>query len=207
MMLKHFATITACVLFTTASNAALVEGNAKAGEAITVPCQNCHGPNGNSPNPEWPNLAGQNATYLKKQLQDFRSGARNSPIMSPMAVGLSDQDINNIAVYYASQKMNTGKTPEEYVELGKKLFQQGDKESGTPACMSCHGPSGSGNPAAAWPRLSGQNAEYMTSQLQAYRNNERANDPNMMMQGVTRKMSDKDITAISHYLSGLQIAH
>ncbi|MGR6034177.1 MAG: c-type cytochrome [Candidatus Nitrosoglobus sp.] len=207
MMLKCFAVAAACILFAASSSAALVAGDPEAGKAKTTPCQSCHGPDGNSPNPEWPNLAGQNASYLKKQLQDFKSGARKNPIMSSIAAALSDEDIANLAVYYSSQTISEGTTPEEYFKLGQDLFRQGDKESGVPACMACHGPSGDGNPAAAWPRLSGQNAKYVENQLKAYRSSERTNDLNKMMQGVAKKITDEEITAISHYVSGLRIAH
>lgn len=205
-MLKRFAVATACVLFAASSSAAIVVGDPEAGKTKTTPCQSCHGPDGNSPTPEWPKLASQNATYLKKQLQDFKSGARANPIMSPMAAGLSDQDIADIAVYYANQTISEGATPEKYLELGQKIFRQGNKESGVPACMACHGPAGNGNPAAAWPRLAGQQAKYVEDQLKAYRSGQRTNDPNEMMEGVTKKMTDEEITAVSHYISGLHAA-
>jgi cytochrome c553 len=205
-MLKCFAVTAACVLFTASSSAALVAGDPEAGKTKATPCQSCHGPDGNSLNPEWPKLAGQNAPYLKKQLEDFKSGARVNPIMSSIAAALSEEDIANLAVYYASQTISEGATPEEYVELGQKLYRQGNKESGVPACMACHGPAGNGNPAAAWPRLSGQHAKYVENQLKAYHTNGRTNDPNGMMRGVAKKITNEEVTAISHYVSGLRIA-
>lgn len=207
MMLKRFAVTVAFVLFTASSSAALVAGDPEAGKAKATPCQSCHGPDGNSLNPEWPKLAGQNARYLKKQLEDFKSGARVNPIMSSIAAALSEEDIANLAVYYSSQTITEGTTPEEYVKLGQKLYRQGNKESGVPACMACHGPAGNGNPAAAWPRLSGQHAKYVENQLKAYHTNGRANDPNGMMRGVAKKITNEEVTAISHYVSGLRMAH
>ena len=79
-------------------------GDAAAGKAKAALCAACHGPDGNSTNPLWPNIAGQHAPYMVKQLKDFKSGARKDPVMSPMAMPLSDQDIENVAAYFASQK-------------------------------------------------------------------------------------------------------
>lgn len=207
MMLKRFGAAAAGILFASSSAAVLVDGNPEDGAAAAMPCQSCHGLDGNSPSPEWPKLAGQHASYLKKQLQDYKSGARMNAIMSSMAANLSDEDITNLAAYYSSQDLTQGATPEQYAELGKKLYQQGNKESGVPACMACHGPAGRGNPAAGWARLSGQHAQYVETQLKNYRSGERANGPNQMMQGVAKKMTDEEITAVSHYVSGLQSAH
>ncbi|ADE16432.1 cytochrome c class I [Nitrosococcus halophilus Nc 4] len=206
MMLKRFAVAAACILFASSSGAVMVTGDPEAGAATAMPCQSCHGLDGNSPSPEWPKLAGQHATYLKKQLQDYRSGARVNAIMSSMAASLSDEDVANLAAYYSSQTTAEGATPEQYVELGEKMYQQGNKESGVPACMACHGPGAQGNPAASWPRLSGQHAQYIETQLKSYRSGERANDPNEIMRGAVKKMTDEEITAVSHYVSGLHVA-
>lgn len=202
-MLKYLAIAAIFVLFATSSGAALVDGDPEAGKAKAMPCQSCHGTDGNSPNPLWPKLAGQNASYLKKQLQDFKSGLRSNPIMSPMAAKLSDEDIRNLAVYYANQPTSKGVTPEKYLALGEKVYRQGNKETGVPACMACHGPAGNGNPAAAWPQLAGQHGNYVENQLKAYRSGERANGPNAMMQGVAEKMSDEEITAVANYVAGM----
>jgi cytochrome c553 len=207
MRLKYFAITIAGVLFTTSLNADIVEGNPEAGETKATPCQSCHGPDGNSPSPEWPKLAGQHARYLKKQLQDYKSGARSNPVMSSMAANLNDEDIKHLVVYYASQTIDQGSTPEEYLELGQKLYRQGNKETGVPACAACHGPAGDGNPAAAWPRIAGQHAKYVEEQLKAYRQGDRANDPNRMMRDVAKKMTDEEITAIAHYVAGLYAAY
>lgn len=206
-MLKYFAVAAIFSLFATSSGAALVEGDPEAGKTKSVSCQSCHGADGNSLNPMWPKLAGQNASYIKKQLQDFKSGLRSNPIMSPMAAKLSDEDIKDLAVYYASQQTSKGATPEEYLALGEKVYRQGNKKTGVPACMACHGPAGDGNPAAAWPKLAGQHGVYVETQLKAYRSGERANDPNAMMEGVTKRMSDEEITAVANYVTGLHIAH
>ncbi len=206
-MLNRFAVAALSVLFTTSSNAALVNGDPAVGKTKSIPCQSCHGLDGNSPNGAWPKLAGQNATYLKKQLEDFKSGARDNAIMSPMAANLSEEDIKNLAAYYAKQQTSKGVTPKKYLKLGEKIYRAGNKETGVPACMACHGPAGNGNPAAAWPQIAGQHSQYVENQLKAYRSGERTNDPNAMMQGVAEKMSDEEITAVANYVSGLHVAH
>ncbi len=86
-----------------ASNAAMA-GDIEAGKAKSAICASCHGPNGNSVNPLWPNLAGQKEQYLVKQIKAFRDGTRQDPMMAPMVAALSDEDIANLAAYYASQK-------------------------------------------------------------------------------------------------------
>lgn len=205
-MLKRFAVAAICVSFATSSNATLVDGDPEKGKAKAVLCQSCHGLDGNSSNGVWPKLADQNATYLKKQLEDFKSGLRSDPIMSPMAAKLSEEDIRNLAVYFTNQQISKGVTPKKYLELGEKIYRRGNKETGVPACMACHGPAGNGNPAAAWPRLAGQHSEYIENQLKAYRSGKRANDPNAMMRGVAEKMSDEEIAAVANYVSGLHVA-
>jgi cytochrome c553 len=207
LMRRTCFAVIAASLFTTSLTAALVEGNPQAGEAKTTPCQSCHGPDGNSPSAEWPKLAGQHARYLKKQLQDYKSGARANPIMSSIAADLSNEDIRHLAVYYANRPIDKGVTPEQYLEMGQTLYRQGNKETGIPACAACHGPAGDGNPAAAWPRIGGQHAKYVEDQLKAYREGNRANDPNGMMRDVAKKMTDEEITAIAHYVAGLYPAY
>ncbi|CAB1276878.1 c-type cytochrome [Candidatus Nitrosacidococcus tergens] len=202
-MLRYFVATAAFIFFTASSHAVLVNGNAKVGKDKSVACQSCHGEDGNSESPEFPNLAGQNARYIQKQLEDFKSKARENPIMSPMAEALSDEDIADLAVYFSSQKLKQGQTPDKYLDLGQKVFRRGMKEDNVPACMACHGAFGEGNPAAAFPRISGQNVEYVKAQLKSYRKLERSNDPNQMMEDVTHKITDEEIAAVAHYVNGL----
>ena len=168
-------------------------------------CAACHGPDGNSINPEWPNLAGQHSKYLVQQLQAFKNGVRKNPNASAMATNLSADDIAALAGYYADQKPKIGTIGVEQIAAGEKIYRGGDKEKGIPACMACHGPNGAGNPAANYPALRGQHAKYTSTQLEAYRNGERktGEDRNSIMQTIAAKMSDDDIASVARYLNAL----
>lgn len=198
-----FISQTVMLVLLFSSLAALAAGDPEAGSRKAQICAACHGPDGNSTNPAWPSLAGQHAEYTGKQLHDFRDGRRANPQMSPMAAPLSDQDIADLAAFYSSQKTTLGVVQPENVEPGQKIYRAGDPRSGLPACMACHGPNGTGNPAAAYPALSGQHADYTRLQLKAYKAEERSNDPSGIMRSVASKLTGKDIEAISDYLQGL----
>jgi cbb3-type cytochrome c oxidase subunit III len=178
-------------------------GDAAAGKAKSAVCAGCHGADGNSTNPEWPKLAGQHAGYLAKQLNDFKSGKRKNATMSAMAATLSDQDIQDLAAYYSSQTIKTGEADPYLVALGERLYRGGNTETGVAACMGCHGPAGSGNPAANFPALAGQHAKYVVNTLDNFKDEKRTNDPNGMMQMLTAKMSPKEIQAVASYVNGL----
>jgi cytochrome c553 len=187
-----------------ASAVAFGAGSADEGQSKSTACVACHGPNGNSANPEWPNLAGQHEQYIRKQLQSFKSGARKNPLMTPMAMGLSDDDMDDLAAYFAAQKnagleADAGKLP-----LGQRVYRAGDPKTGAPACASCHGPTGGGNPPASYPALRGQYATYVAAQLRAYRAGTRQTDPNQMMRNVASTMSDEQIDAVASYVQGLR---
>ena len=174
-----------------------------AGKEKSQACAACHGPDGNSVNPVWPKLAGQHEEYIVKQLMDFKSGARENAQMSPIAAGLSDEDIRDLAAFYNSQKVKTGKTDPDALKLGLAVYRAGNIEAGVPACMACHGPTGRGNPAAMYPSLSGQHAEYTRIQLNAFREDIRTNDVNEVMRTVVDRMSDEEIRAVAELLQGL----
>ena len=179
-------------------------GNADAGKTKSAACAACHGPDGNSPvNPVWPKLAGQHPGYIEKQLLDFKSGDRKDPTMSGMAAPLSEQDMADLAAYFSSQKKQGGSAAEDKVAAGEKLYRGGNPETGVAACMACHGPAGSGNPAANFPALSGQHANYVEKALKDFRSGSRANDMNKMMQGVAERMSDAEVAAVAQYIQGL----
>ncbi len=185
-------------------------GDANAGKTKSAVCAACHGADGNSATPIWPKLAGQGEAYLAKQLADFRTGAQSEgkkgrfePTMAPMAAGLSDADIADLSAYFASQKVQYAGVKKEYVEAGRKLYTGGDASRGIPACTACHGGNGAGMAGAKYPALGGQHVDYTIAQLKAFRDGKRANDPNGMMQGVVKNMSDEQITAIANYLVGL----
>lgn len=198
--------LTFCLLFL--CNSSLADEIAiMAGKNKAVTCAVCHGADGNSPsNPSWPKLGGQSAHYLQKELLDFQLGAKGgrvSPVMEALVTGLTKNDITDLADYYASLPHTIGAAKPDQVALGQRLFRGGDLQKGIPACGACHSPDGMGNAPAAFPMLSGQNADYVADQLKAFRAGTRNNDLNQMMRDIAGKMNDKEITAVSSYISGL----
>jgi len=181
----------------------LAEGDATAGKAASATCAACHGADGKAILPEYPNLAGQHASYIAKQLTDYRDGNRQNALMSPMAAALTDQAILDLAAYYASLPAINGVASEENLELGQNLYRGGVTSAGIASCTGCHGPAGAGNPAAAYPSLVGQNKDYMVLQLKMFRSGERNNDPNEMMRALSHRLSDAEIDALANYASGL----
>jgi cytochrome c553 len=179
-------------------------GNASAGQGKAASCGACHGAAGNKTTmPIYPKLAGQHASYIAKQLADFKSGTRQDPIMAGMSAALSPEDMADIAAYFAGQAASVGSADAEKVAAGKKIYEAGDKSKGLAACMACHGPSGAGNPGAAFPSLGGQNSDYVVKTLKDFRSGARANDLNSMMRDIAAKMSDKDIADVAAYMNGL----
>ena len=185
------------------AGSALAAGDKNAGKAKSAACAACHGMDGNSVNPEWPKLAGQSEQYLYKQLKNFKSGERKNATMAGMVAALSDQDMQDLAAFYASQSIKPGKADETKVSLGEKIYRGGNSASGVSACIACHGPTGAGNPAAKFPMLSGQHAKYTGIQLYAFRKGERANDAGQMMRNIASKMTDAEIDAVAEYIAGL----
>lgn len=179
-------------------------GDPVAGQAKTIVCGACHGQDGNSPLANFPKLAGQGERYLLKQMQDIKSGARPVVEMTGMLEPLSDQDMVDVAAYYASQKISVGAADPALVERGQALFRGGKLTEGMPACTGCHSPDGSGIATAGYPHLGGQHADYVAKQLTAFREGERSNDgDSMVMRDIAAKLSNKDIQAISSYIQGL----
>jgi cytochrome c553 len=183
---------------------ARAEGDPEAGRAKAAPCAACHGMDGNSPNPEWPSVAGQHAGYLARQLAAFQSGDRQNVLMTPMAAGLSEQDMADLAAYFAGQQPAAREADPNQVARGQRIYRGGDPERDLPACAACHGPTGRGNPLATWPAIAGQHALYTANTLKAYARGERRTDPNQMMRGVASKLSEADIEALASYLQGLR---
>ena len=171
-------------------------------------CVACHNADGNSTISTNPKLAGQSAEYLYKQLKNFKSvdgkpAERANPVMGGMVAALSDDDMRNVAAWFASQTQKGGAAKnKETVEFGQKLYRGGDLTKGLPACAGCHGPTGSGIP-AQYPRIGGQHADYLEAQLKNFRSGDRANDPNKMMRLVAIKMTDAEIKAVADYIAGL----
>ena len=195
--------LTTVLLCTTVSFSALAADPA-AGEAKAALCVACHGPAGNSANPEWPKLAGQHAQYTAKQIRDFMAGeTRSNELMAPMIAGLSDQDIEDISAYYAVQTSTGGFASEELHALGERIYRGGNAESGVPACIACHGPRGGGNGPAGFPALAGQHAVYTAQQIEDWRHGNRSNDPYEMMADAVRYLTPEETRAVSEYIAGL----
>ena len=179
-------------------------GDAEAGQGKVAVCGACHGVDGNSPAPNFPKLAGQGERYLLKQLHDIKSGARPIIEMTGMLDNLSDQDMADIAAYFASQKMSVGAADPKLVERGEALFRGGKLAEGMPACTGCHSPNGAGLAAAGFPKLGGQHGQYVAKQLTDFREGNRTNDGDAMtMRAIAAKLSNKDIEAVSSYIQGL----
>jgi cbb3-type cytochrome c oxidase subunit III len=181
-----------------------IVGDAEAGKAKVAVCGACHGADGNSAAPNFPKLAGQGEKYLLKQLHDVKSGKRQIVEMTGMLTNLSDQDLADIAAYFASQKMSVGAADPAMVERGEALFRGGKLAEGMPACTGCHSPDGAGLAAAGYPKLGGQHAAYVAKQLTDFREGNRTNDGDaMIMRAIAAKLSNKDIEAVSSFIQGL----
>jgi len=193
------------VLAATLNSAVFAAGDATAGKAKSVSCAACHSADGNSANPMWPKLAGQHEKYIAKQLMDFKTAkTRKDPLMAGQVAALTPTDMNNLAAYFSSQKISAGKADDKLVELGGKIYRGGNSASGVAACMSCHGPSGHGNPMAKFPALAGQHAAYLEKAMNDFKTTVRTNDAGKMMQNITAKMTDKEIKAVASYIQGLK---
>jgi cytochrome c553 len=174
--------VTAIIALVFSSSGVLAAGNAEHGKSISAVCGGCHGADGNSGiNPLWPKLAGQHPKYIEKQLKNFYDKERTDPLMSPMAATLSEQDRADLAAYFSSQTRKGGASAADEVSAGEKVYRAGNLVTGVAACMACHGPTGSGNPAASFPSLAGQNAAYVEKALKDFRSGTRSNDTNKMM--------------------------
>ena len=206
----------AMVLLTGAAISAQAETAPAKGDAAQAQnianqvCAACHAADGNSIAPANPKLAGQPAEYIIKQLQNFKAalkdpnkdGVRKSAVMGAMVASLSDQDILNLGAYYAAKAIKPGTAKAPYA-AGQKVYRGGDSTTGVPACAACHGPSGAGIP-AQYPRLGGQHADYILTQLKAFRSGERANDAGKVMRTIANKMSDQEMQAVANYAAGLK---
>ncbi|MEJ2114565.1 MAG: c-type cytochrome [Gammaproteobacteria bacterium] len=187
-------------------------GDIEAGKQKSEPCAACHGVGGVSVNPAWPKLAGQGEKYLIGQLHLFKDKVRVNTLMNPQAVNLSEQDIEDLAAYYASQASNPGQADpdkefqgEKLYAIGERIYRGGNAQTGVPACMSCHAPDGVGNEPAKFPHLAGQHAVYTAAQLRSYRSGARYQpDDNLnMMKDIATYLSDTEIDAVAEYISGL----
>ncbi|MUJ21831.1 c-type cytochrome [Aliivibrio fischeri] len=200
----------ALILTLLASCSTWAQGDIEAGKQKSATCAACHGQEGNSTLTQYPNIAGQHAGYLEKQLKEFKLGmetqgkqGRLEPVMSGMAMPLTEQDIMDLSAYFASLPMADNTTPEEVIPEGKALYLAGDMERGITACVACHGPRGNGTSLSGFPKISGQHADYVKAQLEKFRSADRANDMNAMMRDIAKKLTDEDIETLSKYVGGL----
>jgi cytochrome c553 len=184
----------------------LIDGSIEAGKTRALTCTACHGAEGNSSNPMWPNIAGQNAPYILAQLQAFKNGSRNDPLMSSQAMMLSDEDMANLAVYFESLPAAAQSIADVgLLSRGEALYRGGNKANEASACLACHGPTGRGNPAAKYPALQGQHATYTAKQLNDFASGARTSDgKTRMMRDIAANLDKDDIAALSSYIQGLK---
>ncbi len=192
-----------------------ITGSAEAGATKAAVCTACHGVNGNSVNPEWPNLAGQNAAYIHEQLVMFKAKKRNNPIMQPIVDPLSEQDFADLAAFFSTQTPSGLEADPSYWKAGETLYKSGDVSRAIPACAACHGPAGQGNPGAGYPALRAQHSVYTVKQLQDYLTKNRYRDPadaatvhttrnSAMMTTIAPRLTPEDIRNVASYLQGLR---
>ncbi|MCG9554237.1 cytochrome c4 [Vibrio sp. Isolate31] len=200
----------ALILSLLASCSVWAQGSIEAGKAKSQTCVACHGADGNSLITQYPKLAGQHEKYLEKQLKELKLGmtsggkqGRYEPVMGAMAMPLSEEDMADLAAYYASLPISSNSTPENVVDEGKVLYTAGNAERGLTACIACHGPRGNGTELSGFPKISGQHAEYIKAQLEKFRDGSRNNDMNAMMRDVAKKLTDAEIDTLSKYVGGL----
>src|SRR5665213_622496 len=204
------------VLAVCAAPLTMAKGTADAGAAKSATCAACHGANGNSANPLWPSLAGQNGAYLIGQLKHFKANARinSNGVMTGLAAPLSDQDIADLAAYFSVQTPAGLEADPSYWQAGQKLYRGGDTSRAIPACMACHGPSGRGNPEAGYPTLRAQHSEYVVKELTDYAGGKRytSNDKGdttggpsaAIMATIAQRLSPQDMRNLASYVQGLR---
>jgi cytochrome c553 len=186
------------------TSSALAAGSKEAGQAKAATCSACHGMDGNSLNPEWPNLAGQGEAYIVRQLQAFKAGQRQNVLMSPMAAILSDEDMADLAAYFSSQTVRGGEADPSKFKTGQRVYRSGKVNEQVMACAGCHGPDGRGNAPAGWPAVHGQHSTYVAAQLRAYKSGARTTDPNQLMRTVAASLSEDEIDAVASFIQGLR---
>jgi cytochrome c553 len=187
--------------------------SAEAGATKAAICGACHGVGGNSQNPEWPNLAGQSPAYTAEQLHLFKAKVRVNPVMQPIVDPLTDQDVKDLSLYFATQAPSGLEADPSYWQAGEKLYRRGDAARNIPACVGCHGPLGRGNLAAAYPALRAQHAVYTVKQLNDYAKDVRypgasAEKPAtvnaVIMSTIAKRLTPEDIRNVASYLQGMR---
>ncbi len=195
----------ALIVLTLIAGNAIAAGDADAGKDKSATCAACHGGDGNSVNPAWPSLAGQHASYIAKSLRSFKEGTRSDPLMSAQANMLSDEDIDNLAAYYATQKAVARTADPKLAPVGEDLYRGGSQDSNLTACVGCHGPAGRGNAPAGYPSVAGQHATYTAKQLSDFQSGARKSDGDtMVMRDVAARLTQDEINALAAYMQGLR---
>ena len=226
-MKKKLLALSLALAFTSTSGILHAEGNISSGKEKAAACVSCHGDNGNSLVSSFPKLAQQHSSYLIKQLQAFKNGTRKNPMMSSIAMGLSDEDMVDIAAYYAEQEVSANQLPvlddddddekpatadgekkadgnaklQAIIAQGSDLYRNGDLTREVSACIACHGPFGEGNKPAGYPLLKSQHADYLIKTLTDFKTDERSNNPENIMHMTAKKMTDEEIKAVSYRIS------
>jgi len=208
--MKKLLTLGAILCFSLAAQAAdVLKGDPEAGKQKAAMCSACHGADGNSMVPTFPKLAGLGEKYLLKQMQYIRDGVRPVAAMAGQVDNMSDQDLADIAAYYTEFPRSVEKADPEQVDLGRRIYRAGISERNVAACVACHGPRGAGNGPAGFPALGGQHADYVASQLKAYRLGYESDEgrvtggETMIMRSNAFGLTDIEIEALASYISGL----
>lgn len=185
-----------------ASGSAMAAGEQGKALAVTA-CASCHAEDGNSLVPMFPKLAGLQAEYIEKQLKEFISGKRKNDIMAPVLATLKSDDVSSLSAYFASQKPSVGTVQDQTAaQVGKKIFADGNEDSGVPACSGCHQPKGEGD--ARFPRLAGQHQDYLVSQMKNFASGDRTNDLGRVMRAVAKRMTEQEMKSVAEYIAGLE---
>ena len=225
-MKKKLLALSLSLAFTSTSGILHAEGNISSGKEKAAACVSCHGDNGNSLVSSFPKLAQQHSSYLIKQLQAFKNGTRKNPMMSSIAMGLTDEDMVDIAAYYSEQEVSANQLPvldddddekpatadgekkadgnaklQAIIAQGSDLYRNGDLTRGVSACIACHGPFGEGNKPAGYPLLKSQHADYLIKTLTDFKTDARSNNPENIMHMTAKKMTDEEIKAVSYRIS------
>ena len=183
---------------------AVKRGDPQAGSELVATCAGCHGADGNSVVGQWPTLAGQRESYTLAQLIHVQKGERMIESMMGLLDNYSEDQLRDIAAFYAAQDVKVGQADSINFELGQRIYRAGNLSNGVPACTGCHGPQGKGVESAGYPMLSGQKAEYVVTSLVAYKNGERVHSSNAkIMQGIAARLTTEEIRAVANYVSGL----
>jgi cytochrome c553 len=202
--MKRLVFSLATILMAVTSLTAYAQGDAAAGAGKVAVCAACHGADGNSDLGSNPKLAGQGERYTLKQLRDIKSGAREVALMTGLLDNRTDQDLMDIAAFYADQEITLQGADPDLVAMGQQIYRAGISDLGVAACSACHSPTGSGVAQAGFPALGGQHAEYIESQLKAFRSGARDNDGDSApMRIVSERLTDREIEALASYISGL----